>query len=126
MGSDRSFGFVFTVFFILVGVWPLIGGGIPRWWSLVLALVFLAAATTRPRILRPLNIVWFKIGQAMHRVVSPIVMGLLFFGVITPIGLLMRASGVDPLGLKRDAATRSFWVERDPPGPTPESMKNQF
>lgn len=126
MGSERSFGLVFAAFFALVGVWPLKAGGEVRVWALGAACGFLLAALVAPKALRPLNLLWFKLGLGLHKVVTPLVMGLLFFATVTPVGLLMRATGKDPMRLKRDPAARSYWIERTPPGPAGDSMKNQF
>jgi hypothetical protein len=126
MGSERSFGLVFTAFFLLVGLWPLKSGGEPRLWALGAATAFLLAALVAPKALRPLNLLWFKFGMLLHHVVTPLVMGLLFFLTVTPVGLLMRATGKDPMRLKRDPSAASYWIMRTPPGPAPESMKTQF
>ena len=126
VGSDRSFGLVFAAVFVLVGAGPLIHGNEPRLWALGAAAAFLAAALLVPRALRPLNLLWFRFGLVLHHVVTPVVMGLLFFLVVTPVGLLMRLSGKDPLRLKRDPQAASYWIHRQPPGPTPDSMRNQF
>lgn len=126
MGSERSFGLVFAAFFAILGLWPLKTGGDIRLWSLALAAAFLAAALACPRLLRPLNLVWFKFGMVLHHVVTPVVMGLLFFLTVTPVGLLMRATGKDPMRLKRDPSASTYWIRRTPPGPAPDSMKNQF
>jgi hypothetical protein len=124
--SDRAFGVVFTVVFLLVGLWPLWNEAGPRWWALGLAGLFLATGLAVPRVLAPLNRAWARFGRVLHRVVNPVVMALLFFGVITPVGLLRRAFVRDPLGLARDPEAESYWIERDPPGPAPETMKQQF
>lgn len=126
MGSDRSFGLVFAVVFALVGLAPLRHGAEPRLWALALAVTFLVAALAAPGMLRPLNRLWFRFGLLLHHVVTPVVMGLLFFVVVTPVGLLMRATGKDPLRLRRDSAAASYWIERQPPGPAPASMRQQF
>jgi hypothetical protein len=126
VGSDRSFGVVFAVVFAIVAVFPLWSGGAVRIWALGAGAAFLAAALAVPRALRPLNLLWFRFGLLLHRIVSPLVMGLLFFVTVTPVGLLMRASGKDPMRLKRDPAAASYWIPRQPPGPAPGSMKNQF
>lgn len=126
MGSERSFGLVFTAFFLLVGLWPLKSGGEMRLWALGAATAFLLAALVAPKALRPLNLLWFKFGMLLHHVVTPLVMGLLFFLTVTPVGLLMRATGKDPMRLKRDPSAASYWIMRTPPGPAPESMKTQF
>ncbi|MBX9635105.1 MAG: hypothetical protein K2X44_09005 [Magnetospirillum sp.] len=126
MGSERSFGLVFTVVFTIIGLWPLKAGGDMRLWALGGAAAFLLAALVVPRMLRPLNLLWFKFGQLLHHIVTPVVMGLLFFLTVTPVGLLMRATGKDPMRLKRDPKAVSYWIDRTPPGPAPETMKNQF
>jgi hypothetical protein len=126
MGSERSFGIVFAVVFALIGLWPLKAGGDLRLWALGLAALFLAVALVAPKLLKPLNLVWFKVGLLLHKIMTPLIMGLLFFLTVTPVGMLMRATGKDPMRLKRDPAATSYWISRDPPGPRPDSMKNQF
>lgn len=126
LGSDRTFGFVFSAVFAIVALWPLIGGGGPRIWALVVAASFLALSLIRPRLLHPLNLVWFRFGMLLHRVVSPLVLGLMFFVSVTPIALIMRLLGKDPLRLKFDPDTESYWLDRVPAGPAPDSLKNQF
>jgi hypothetical protein len=126
VGSERSFGQVFAAVFTIIALLPLFKGGDVRLWSLGVAAVFLVLAYAAPRLLRPLNLVWFKFGMVLHHVVTPVVMGVLFFAVVTPVGMLMRASGKDPMRLKRDPAAASYWILREPPGPAPDSMKNQF
>jgi hypothetical protein len=91
-----------------------------------LAGLFLATALLVPASLRPLNWIWFKFGLLLHKIVSPVVMGLLFFVTVTPIALLLRAGRKDMLRLKRDAKCDSYWIVRQPPGPAPETMKDQF
>lgn len=126
IGSDRSFGIVFTVFFAVVGCLPLISGGPVRIWALGVSGGFLVVALAIPKILHPLNVVWMKFAALLNSIVSPIVLGLLFFLTITPIGILMRMLGKDLLRLKQDKNAESYWIKRDPPGPPPESMTNQF
>lgn len=125
-GSERAFGFVFAVVFALVAVWPLISGGAPRWWALVVGGVFVLVSLAAPGLLAPLNRLWFRFGQLLHKVVNPVIMGLLFFLTVTPIALLMRLTGKDPLRLRFDPQAESYWIERDPPGPEPETMRYQF
>ena len=126
VSSDRSFGVVFCVVFALIALWPLIHGNGIRYWALGIAILVLAAALIRPRLLHPLNIIWFKIGQLLHRVVNPVVMGLIFFVGVLPTALVMRARGSDPLRLADNKARGTTWVERNPPGPPPESMRRLF
>jgi Saxitoxin biosynthesis operon protein SxtJ len=125
-GSDRGFGIVFAIFFSLVGLLPLRAHHPVRWWALALAALFLGVALLQPAWLRPLNRVWTKLGLLLGRVVSPVVTGLLFFLVFTPIGLLFRLLKKDPLHLASSAAMSTYWMERQPPGPSPETMRNQF
>lgn len=125
-GSERAFGLVFAAVFILVGLWPLISAGGVRVWALAVAALFAAAAVFAPGILKPLNRVWFLFGKLLHAIVNPLVMALLFFVTVTPIALLMRVAGKDPLRLKFDRAAKSYWIERTPPGPEPDSMRRQF
>lgn len=124
--SDRSFGFVFAVVFAAIGLLPLIVGGGVRLWALAIGGGFLLVALALPRVLAPLNRLWLKFGLLLHKIVSPIVLGIMFYGVVTPTGLLMRALGKDPLRLKFERQSASYWIERVPPGPPPESMKDQF
>ncbi|MBR9972771.1 SxtJ family membrane protein [Magnetospirillum sulfuroxidans] len=126
MGSERSFGFIFTAVFAIIGLWPLKSGGDIRLWALAVAVLFLIVALARPALLKPLNLIWFKFGLLLHSIMTPLIMGLLFFLTVTPVGLLMRATGKDPMRLKRDASAASYWIPRDPPGPKPDSMKTQF
>jgi large-conductance mechanosensitive channel len=125
-GSDRSFGIVMAVAFgLLAGlnwwhngrVWP---------WMGCIAGIFLTVAYVYPAALRPFNWVWFKFGMLLHAVINPIVMALLFFVAVWPTGLVMRALGRDLLRLKRDPDMESYWIIRSPPGPAPETMKDQF
>jgi hypothetical protein len=124
--SNRSFGLVFAVVFALIGLVPLVFGGVVRLWAIMLAGAFLLAALAFPRVLAPFNRLWMRFGLLLHRIVSPVVLGIMFFGVITPIGLVMRLLGKDPLRLHLDKAAGSYWIERTPPGPAPETFKDQF
>jgi hypothetical protein len=124
--SNRGFGLVFVVVFTIVALAPLRHGEPLRLWSLGLAALFLGAALIAPHLLAPLNRLWTRFGLLLHGVVNPIVMGLLFFVTVTPIGLMMRVLGKDPLRLRFDREARSYWIERRPPGPAPQSMRQQF
>ena len=126
LGSERAFGIVFTVVFAVIALWPLIGGAGPRIWALAIAAAFLAASLIRPRVLRPLNLLWFRFGMLLHRIISPVILGLMFYVSVTPIALIMRVLGKDPLRLKFDRDAETYWLKRDPPGPEPDSLKNQF
>jgi hypothetical protein len=125
-GSERAFGVVSAGVFLLIALWPLREGAGPRFWALALAALFLAAAVLAPGALAPLNRIWFRFGMLLHRIVSPLVMALLFFLTVTPTALILRLAGKDLLRLKFDRAAKSYWIERAPPGPAPETMRNQF
>lgn len=126
-GSNRSFGIVFSVVFGIVAFWPvLFSDGLPFWWALAVSLVFLALALVYPRSLTVPNRLWTKLGLLLHRIVNPIVMALIFFAVFTPMAVLIRLLGKDLLNVKIDDAADSYWIERDPPGPSPESMRRQY
>ena len=122
VGSNKSFGIVFCVFFLIVSLYPLINGEIIRLWSLFLSVIFLILGLLNSRILTPLNILWFKFGIFLGRFVSPIVMGLVFFLVVTPTGLIMRMFRKDLLKLKKNDLN-TYWINRSEPK---SDMKNQF
>jgi hypothetical protein len=125
--SDRAFGFVFAGFFALLTLLKLWRGWSEWGWVFLgLAAAFATAALIAPAVLAPLNRLWLRLGLLLHKVVTPLVMGLLFYGVVTPMGVLMRLLGKDLLRLKRDPGAASYWIERQPPGPAPNTMKNQF
>lgn len=124
--TDRSFGIVFTIFFAIVGLLPLFSSHPVRIWAFIVSTLFLLLALLRPSSLAPLNKLWTKFGALLHRIVSPVALGVLFFLVVTPTGLLMRLFGKDPLRLRLDRNAKSYWIERSPPGPDAESLKNQF
>ncbi|NQU57048.1 MAG: hypothetical protein HQ513_07420 [Rhodospirillales bacterium] len=130
VGSERSFGLVFAAVFIIVALLPLLTmsdqQGILRVWALIVAAFFAVTALTMPQLLAPLNKLWFRFGLLLHKIVNPLIMGLLFFVTVTPIGLLMRALGKTPLKLGFDKNTDSYWIARTPPSPAPDSMKRQF
>jgi hypothetical protein len=126
--SERSFGLVMAAVFAIMTFTPLLREppGEIRWWALGLCAAFLVLAFFWQAPLKPLNMAWTKLGLVLYHVVNPIVLGLLFFLTVTPLALLMRMLGKDPLRLRRDPKASSYWILREPPGPPPESMKNQF
>jgi hypothetical protein len=124
--SDRSFGIVFAAVFVLIGLRPLLSRQPGRAWALGLGAAFLIAALARPAMLAPLNRFWLRVGLAMERVVSPVVLGILFFLTFAPVGLLMRFLGKNPLQLGFDRDAQSYWIYRHPPGPAPDTMLRQF
>jgi hypothetical protein len=124
--SDRNFGLVFAGGFLLIALLPLFHAESPRWWAMVVSAVFATTAMWNPRFLAGLNRMWTKLGLLLSNVISPIALGILFYVVLTPIGLVIRLTGKDPLRLRRDIGVDSYWVPREPPGPPPDSMTNQF
>ena len=126
VGSERSFGITFAAIFLIIGSFPLISGDAPGVWALCIGIIFLIAAFAFPTALRPLNIVWFRFGMLLHKIVSPLVMGLLFFITLAPIGLIMRLRGKDLLNLRFDPDAPSYWIERDAGELEPETMRRQF
>jgi len=126
--SERSFGIVAACFFVIVTIAPLLRDRhhAIRWWSLGAAVAALLLALLWTAPLRPLNLLSFRLSRILFRVVSPVMMGLLFFAAVPPVGLLMRACGKDPLRLRRNPEASSYWIPREPAGPSPESMRNQF
>ena len=124
VGSERNFGLVFAVVFALVGLWPILGGNGMRIWALAVAAGFVLLAFVRPSVLRPLNLAWFRFGLLLGRIVSPVVMALIFFVAVTPTALIMRMFGKDVLRLRFDREAESYWIGRDDDPAT--SMKNQF
>ena len=124
--SDRSFGVVIAVALLVVGLAPIARGRPVRWWSLGLAVVVLVLALALPRALAPLNRLWLRLGLLLHAIVNPVVMGLIFYATVTPMGLVMRLLGKDPLRLRVDPSATSYWIPRSPPGPAPDTMRRQF
>jgi hypothetical protein len=124
--SDRSFGCVFTGFFAFVGGVKLYTGHAWALYWFVASAAFLAAALLAPRILGPLNRLWMKFALLLYAVMNPLTMVMLFFLVVTPIGVVMRLAGKDFLRKRLEPGATSYWLPRDPPGPAPDSMKQQF
>jgi len=125
-GSDRGFGLVLAGVFALIGAFKLWRSHAVWVVWCAAALAFLILAVVRPKILAPLNHLWLKLGLRLYKIVNPIVMALMFYLTILPIGLLMRLFRKDPLRLKRDPQAHSYWIERRPPGPAADTMRNQF
>ena len=123
--SNKSFGIVFAVVFLIVATWPLFWGNELRIWATIASLAFLGTAFLFPNILSPLNTLWTKFGLLLHKIVTPLVMGLVFFVVVSPIAILMRIFAKRPLSLKYENID-SYWIRRDPSGPDAESFNNQF
>ena len=122
IGSNRSFGIVFFTVFFIVSIYPISKGGDLRIWSLIISIIFLILGLLNSKILTPLNKIWFKFGVLLGNIISPIVMGIVFFLVVTPISLLMKALGKDILNLKKNT-NKSYWIEKNGPK---SKMKDQF
>ena len=122
IGSNRSFGLVFSIVFLLIAIYPLINSEELRVWSLIIAIIFLVLGLINSKILTPLNKLWFKFGLLLGRIVSPVIMAVIFFLVVTPIGLFMRMIGRDLLNLKFNK-NKSYWIEKSGPK---SKMSNQF
>ena len=122
ISSNRSFGIVFFIFFLIVTIWPIQHGENIRIWALIVSLIFLVLGILNSKILSPLNKLWFKLGLLLGKIVSPIVMTLVFFLVVTPTGLIMKILGKDLLNLKKNDK-KTYWIEKNNEN---NSMKNQF
>jgi len=126
ISSERAFGLVFAGFFALLGALSLYNGG-ERWhYWLALAALFAVLAYAAPHVLAPLNRLWAKFGLLLHHIISPFFLGIVFYLCVTPIGFIMRLTGKDPMRRKFEPAAKSYWIVREPPGPAPETFKNQF
>ena len=123
ISSNRNFGLVFFMLFLIISLWPLTYEGPIRIWSVTVALVFLILGLTKSKLLTPLNKLWFKLGIILGAIVAPLVMGIVFFLVLTPIGLVMRIIGKDLLNKKYDKKKNTYWIKRNVPIGT---MKRQF
>ncbi len=122
LGSNRSFGIVFFIVFLAIAIYPLINQDEVRIWSLIISIVFLVLGLLNSKLLNPLNKIWFKFGLFLGNIISPLVMGIIFFVVVTPIGLFMRILNKDLLNLKFNKK-KSYWIEKNEPK---GKMKNQF
>ncbi|HEX2274957.1 MAG TPA: SxtJ family membrane protein [Acidimicrobiales bacterium] len=124
--SDRSFGFVFAFVFTVVALLPWLSGGAARGWALRVAALFLLVALVVPVVLRPLNWVWARFALLLHSIVNPLVMGLMFFLVLTPMAVVMRIFGRDAMKRRFDRSAPTYWIPREQPGTDPAGMSNQF
>ena len=120
--SNRNFGIVFSIVFLIIAIWPILNQNEIRIWSIIISLIFLILGLINSKFLSPLNKAWFKFGLVLGGVIAPIVMGIVFFLVVTPTGLIMKALGKDILGLKRNK-NNTYWLEKDNSN---NNLKNQF
>ena len=122
ISSNRSFGIVFFIVFLLIALYPLLKGNDLRIWSLLISFIFLALGLINSKILTPLNRLWFKFGLLLGRFISPLIMGIIFFVVVTPIGIIMRLLKKDLLNLRYNKK-ETYWIDKSGPK---SKMKNQF
>ena len=122
IGSNRSFGAVFFVVFLLIGLWPILKGNEIRIWSIVISLIFLILGILNSKILTPFNKVWFRFGNFLGNFISPIIMGIVFFLVVTPTGLIMKLFRKYLINLRKTNSS-TYWIEKKD---IKSSMKNQF
>ena len=122
ISSNRSFGIVFFIVFLLIALYPITNNEDIRIWSLIISVIFIILGLLNSKILTPLNKLWFKLGIFLGKIVSSLIMGVIFFFVVTPIGLIMRMLGKDVLNLKQNK-NKSYWIEKSGPK---SQMKNQF
>tara|TARA_X000000368_G_C22459627_1_gene462723 strand:- start:36 stop:419 length:384 start_codon:yes stop_codon:yes gene_type:complete len=120
--TNRNFGIVFTIVFLIISFWPLLKNGEIRYWSLIISFIFFVLAIINSKILTPLNKVWMKFGLILGKIVSPLVMGVIFFFVVTPTGIIMRLFGKDLLNLKKNNKN-TYWLKKNNQN---NNMKNQF
>ena len=122
IGSNKNFGIVFFIVFLLIAIWPLMHGQSLRIWSLIISLIFLTLGLLNSKLLSPLNLIWVKFGEMLGIIIAPIVMGIIYFGIITPTGLFLHLIGKDLLQTKL-SKKNSYWIKREK---NINSMKRQF
>ena len=122
IGSNRNFGIVFFVVFLLIGLWPFLNGNELRIWSIIISLIFFILGILNSKILTPFNKIWFRFGIFLGNFISPIIMGIVFFLVVTPTGLIMKLFRKDLINLKKNNSS-TYWIEKKD---IKSSMKNQF
>ncbi len=122
ISSNRSFGILFSIVFAIIAFWPIINGNPLRLWSIPISIIFLVLGLLNSKLLNPLNIIWVKFGELLGRIIAPIVMAIIYFIIVTPIGLFMRLIGKDLLNIKFSKAN-TYWIKREK---KVSSMKKQF
>jgi hypothetical protein len=124
--SDRVFGLTVAAALGLLALWPLVRHRPMRAWAFALGVMLLVSALLRPQLLSPANRIWLRLGLLIQRLVTPAVMALLFYGAVTPVALVQRLLGKDLLRLQIDRTASTYWIQRRPPGPAPDTMRRQF
>ena len=122
IGSNKSFGIVFSIVFLVIAFWPMLNGNEINYWSLAISIVFLILGLINSKILTPLNKIWFKIGIFLGNIVSPVLLGLVFFLIVTPTSIIMKLLGKDLLNLKKNN-NNSYWIEKNN---QKSKIKNQY
>ena len=122
IGSNKSFGIVFSIVFLVIAFWPMLNGNEINYWSLAISITFLILGLTNSKILTPLKIIWYKFGVLLGNVIAPIVMGIIFFLIVTPTSIIMKILGKDLLNLKKNN-NNSYWIEKNN---QKSKMKNQY
>ena len=110
--SEKSFGILFSIVFLLIAIWPLLSDNSIRFWSLILSFIFLVLAYFKQELLKPLNIAWIKLGEVLGKIIAPIIMALIYFLILTPISFIIRIFGKDLLKLKF-SEDKTFWIKRE-------------
>lgn len=126
MLSERHFGLIFATIFFVIAFSPLLFGGLPRRWALIAMGIFAVPAVLFPVVLRPLNIAWMHFGQIMHKIINPILMGVIFFIAVLPTGLILKLLGKDPMRRKMDESASTYWITRKSENLRKESFDDQF
>lgn len=126
MGSEKSFGLVFSIVFLIIALWPINNDNPIHYWALIFAFAFLVCALFYPKILKPLNVLWFKFGLLLHKIVNPLILGFVFILTVVPTGLIMRLLKKDLLRLRRNDEADTYWITRDPKEQSLEHYKRQF
>ena len=122
IGSNRSFGLVFFIVFLFVGLWPILNENEPRVWSIIISFIFLILGVFKSKFLTPLNKIWFKFGMLLGKFIAPVVMGFIFFFVVTPTGIIMKLLKKDLINLKKNN-NKTYWIKKKD---SLSNMKNQF
>jgi len=125
-GSELQFAVVFVIVFIIIGLWPLLEENSPRIWAIAISTVFLVTGYFTPAVLKPLNNIWYRFGLFLHKIVSPVVIGILYYGTVFPTNIFLKLIKKDPMMRKYEPDSESYWIKREPPGPDNNSFGNQF